>query len=285
MPQTIETFGANLLSWEDLDPIYTALVRSGMEPAALRRWLLVYSCCYHAGVASYVTDQYDGNSNNFWASLFDWAENTVERPPPTGLADRWPRGSERRHSRGLIAKVMVRELYKRYKERPEDFIEACVAPSVAEVSKRVRAHYNYGPWIAFKIADLIDRVLGKPVNFDAASIFLFDSPREAAEMVYWESACTEAPEPDAAALAHVMSDLVKHFNDAGYLAPPQLDRPIGNAEVETILCKWKSHVGGHYDVGHDILEIREGLEPWLAHSRTAVQFLSALPPNVPKGQS
>jgi hypothetical protein len=42
-------------------------------------------------------------------------------------------------------------------------------------------------------------------------------------------------------------------------APPRFERRINIQEIETILCKWKSHINGHYFVGKDIQEIRHGL--------------------------
>ena len=48
-------------------------------------------------------------------------------------------------------------------------------------------------------------------------------------------------------------------------------------EVETILCKWKSHMGGHYPLGNDLHEIREGMTPWTENCFTAWTFLHFFP--------
>ena len=76
-------------------------------------------------------------------------------------------------------------------------------------------------------------------------------------------------------IPEVVAELTEHYQ--GCLAPPQEDRPVGLQEVETILCKWKSHMNGHYPVGLDNEEIREGVLPWVAHSNAARQFLECLP--------
>ena len=59
-----------------------------------------------------------------------------------------------------------------------------------------------------------------------------------------------------------------------YQAPPQMDRPINIQEVETILCKWKSHLNGHYPTGNDIAEVRHGLVKY-GRCRTSQHLLQA----------
>ena len=39
-------------------------------------------------------------------------------------------------------------------------------------------------------------------------------------------------------------------------------RRVNVQEVETIFCKYKSHLKGHYPVGKDSEEIRHALEGW-----------------------
>ena len=55
------------------------------------------------------------------------------------------------------------------------------------------------------------------------------------------------------------------------------ERPVGLQEVETILCKWKSHMNGHYPLNNDIMEIRHGLKDWLPVSALARAFYDAMP--------
>jgi hypothetical protein len=49
---------------------------------------------------------------------------------------------------------------------------------------------------------------------------------------------------------------------SSFTAPPRYDRPVGVQECETILCKWHSHLNGHYPVGKDSREILEHLRGW-----------------------
>ncbi len=260
---TIESFGKDLIRTGDLDPIYIALNAMRLPVVERNRWLLAYVCYYHAGFACYATEAPDTSA--YWARLAQAAFNDPDRPTPFG--ERWPRGSERRHTRGDIAKRMVAELSAEYGDSPEGFIPRVNDETCRDVIKKVRVHYNFGPWIAFKVADLLDRCCGSRVDFSDADIFLFDSPKEAAELIRSERGLANHND--------VMTMLRVAFS--GMLAPPDYQRPIGNAEVETVLCKWKSHINGHYPMGHDIEEIRRGVAPWAPHSTLAVEFMKGIP--------
>lgn len=286
---SIEAFGSHLLRSGDLDPIYIALVqarRSGaFSEAQLLRWLLAYVCFYHAGVASWMSE-HEGAA--FWAQMFKAAENEREAPP----GGRWPRGHERRHFRAKIATEAVDLLSVRYPD-PEAFMtyiahepgeirggELCVDPlPFRTVSERTQEHRGFGPWIGFKVADLVDRVLGKRVAFDEAAVFMFKDPEKAAIMLWEQREGHKYPtgaRPKREVILRGVTDyLIHHFRD--YAAPPFADRPVNIQEVETILCKWKSHMNGHYPLNNDIQEIRDGLAPWASGCAAARAFLGHMP--------
>lgn len=273
---TIEEFGGHLLNTNDLDPIYLALydMRSlgYWEKGQLARWLVAYWCFYHAGLASYLCE-FKGQS--FWQMMQVAAIN--EQPTP--LDGRWPRGSERRHFRGKAGITAVRELSERYRE-PEKMLYfiGTGENDYKSVAKRVKMHRGFGPWMAFKVCDMLDRVLQWQVNFDQAAVFMFDDPVKAAIMLwrqkggYYE---TVHPKDKGRVINEVVEYLINYFKDRQ--APPAWDRPIGLQEVETILCKWKSHMNGHYPLNNDIDEIMEGLTPWAVHSATAKEFMERMP--------
>lgn len=287
---SIEAFGAHLLRSGDLDPIYIALVRAERSGAFTRpqllRWIIAYTCFYHAGVASWMS-QHEGAA--FWVQMFKAAEN--ERETPAG--GRWPRGHERRHFRAKIAMDSVDALSRRYFDEPEDMLrfiarepreirggELCVDPiPFKEVSARTQEHLGFGPWIGFKVADMVDRVMGVPVTFDHAAVFMFKDPEKAAMMLWEKREGHKYPEgarPKREVILNgVTSYLIDHFSD--YAAPPLGDRPVNIQEVETILCKWKSHINGHYPLFNDIDEINHGLEPWKLYSEAAVAFAQHMP--------
>lgn len=277
---SIEDFGAHLLVTGDLDPIYLALRKAFCHPAkgnptALARWLVAYWCFYHAGVASYLS-QLEGKE--FWDEMGKAAAN--DSPAPTG--DRWPRGSERRHFRGQAAIGAVQKLRSDFK-KPEHVVSVLIGgeneQTFSGITTRAKMLPLFGPWISFKIADMIDRVLALPVTgFDQAAIFMFKDPTVAALRLWALKAGlpeSAKPKDEAKAIQQVVDYLIDCFKDS--LAPPLKDRPVGLQEVETILCKWKSHMNGHYPLFNDIDDINEGVEPWIKVSTTAELFAKSMP--------
>lgn len=276
--EDIYSFGTHLLESGDLDPVYIMLHRSGLDGVKRAKFLLAYFSYYHVGAACFMTD-----SEDFWLQMQTAAEN-VELTP---LGTRWPRGHERRHARGASGVKMVSELGIRYADQEETFLQyvSCYEaeqkyrPPVLfrHVAERVKEHHLFGDWIAFKIADVLDRLGIQAVDFDQAAVFMFKDPAKAAGMLYRDYA--KLPANVEVKLDVVIPSVVAHltyyFKD--FKAPPLGDRPVGLQEVETILCKWKSHVNGHYPRFNDITEIRNGLQDWSKYSETARMMLASLP--------
>ena len=272
----IEKFGRYLITSGDLDPVYIALPNAVEDAAQQSRWLIAYWCFYHCGVASWLSER---QGAAFWESMLEAAANASNAP--TG--GRWPRGSERRHFRGAAAIKAVLALEKRYGEHPEEMVKYISMDHVtrptetipyAKIAERVKEHLLFGPWIAFKVADMLERINGVPVNFDQAEVFMFKDPTRAAEMLYRKKARLPdtAKIKTAKIIPEVVDYLTKEFSDLS--APPLRDRPIGLQEVETCLCKWKSMMNGHYPPYNDTNEIRAGLVGW---GNTAKAFLHFMP--------
>jgi hypothetical protein len=263
----IKEFGEHLLRSRDLDPIYCALVDSKMSRTQLHRWLLAYWVFYHAGVAP----------ATYWGRMKMAALNLE----PTPFGARWPRGHERRHMRGRNAVEAFDGLVQRYMDAPERFVEAVTDSTCGGVMRKVQFHRGFGPWIGFKVADMLERVCGEVVSFEHAEVFVFKDPKQAA-LLLWRKRNglpeNAKPRDEQFVLESVVRHLINEFaNENRWTAPPSGDRPVGLQEVETILCKWKSHLNGHYPLNNDINEIRAGLQPWLQHSETARVFLEAMP--------
>ena len=278
----IEEFGRKLIETGDLDPLYIALYKSELPDDQRARWLLGYWCLYNAGLASWLSEQ-EGDA--FWDALFLAADNTT----PSPIGGRWPRGAERRHWRGAQAKASALNLQNAW-SRPERLVEWLAygdanqpepVPDTVQfkdVSERVQTLRGFGPWISFKVGDMLDRLDIVNVCFEQAEVFMFDDPRKAALMLTRQR--LGLPEnaklkDETAAIAQVVAYLKEQFKEL--YAAPMLDRPIDLQEVETVLCKWKSHCNGHYPVGNDTIEINEGMEPWAAVSETARLVKSNMP--------
>ncbi len=120
---------------------------------------------------------------------------------------------------------------------------------------------GFGPWIAFKMGDMLERVMGWGIEFDGGEMFLFDSPKEGAMLLAQEEGMSplqfnkDAPIGTVGhwAIDRILSELGK------FKAPPRYDRYINVQEAETILCKWKSYRNGHYKLGEDLESSRASL--------------------------
>lgn len=277
---SIEEFGRQLLTSGDLDPVYIMLSDGGLGGPQLHRWLIAYWCLYHCGAASYLSEL---EGDKFWDGLLAAARN--EEPAPTG--GRWPRGHERRHFRGVAANNAVVDYRVRYGKRPEQMVHYIAhlhetrptqkVPFKA-VADRAKEHTLFGPWMAFKVADMVDRVLQVPVDFHEADVFMFKDPVEAAIMLWLQRHGYNPkarPKDTKMVIREVVMQLTVVFGE--HKAPPLGDRPVGLQEIETILCKWKSHMNGHYPLLNDITEIRAGMRQWQDASETCRSLLMALP--------
>jgi hypothetical protein len=141
------------------------------------------------------------------------------------------------------------------------------APLKAEdIMAMVQSWPMFGPWIAFKAADMIDRCTVTRVVFPDTVPLLYDSPREGLALLANHFNTT---------LEDVHSLLSTHFR--AFKAPPKNERPCGPQELETILCKWKSSLNDHYFIGKDIREVRHALTGWGA---TAARLLAHMPKDV-----
>lgn len=282
-------FGNHLITSGDLDPVYCALQDMQMGEAQRDRWLIAYWCFYHCGFASYASE-FEGME--FWRVMHEAGENVTTAPD----GGRWPRGSERRHFRGAQATTAIEALKQQYGENTSGMVRMIIGEPSDEivwnplpfktVSDRVKMHRNFGPWIAFKVADMVDRVIGRPVNFDDAAVFMFKDPVKGAGLVARWVALGQPKEFDPKQILVTLEDEITTGDihtatsflgqQLGHLkAPPLRDRGINLQEIETVLCKWKSHLRGHYPLNNDIDEINHGLDP--AWGNTAVAFRKAMP--------
>lgn len=269
----IEAFGRQLIVSGDLDPVYIALPKAIVPLTQTYRWLLAYWCFYHCGLACYLSEF---SGQEFWRRALLAAHNDVPAPP----GGRWPRAKERRHARGDAGVRMITELRARYGDQASGMVAELRVNSTggimfSELAHRIKSHYLFGPWIAFKVGDMMERVLGSPINFTGADIFMFKDPTKAALMVYrqkagllWNARIKDEP----GAIREVVDHLREEFRDLR--APGGRDRGIELQEIETVLCKFKSHLNGHYPLDNDIAEITAGLAGW---GETAVKFEAAMP--------
>lgn len=218
-----------------------------LEERQLHRWLIAYWCFYHVGTASILSEVKD---EIFWKTLKDVTIGTA-----------FPRGTERRHFRGLNADKSVSYLASSY-SNPSEAIKHLIDGSkplgALELMQRVRMWVGFGPWIAFKVADMIE-VLGiKEVLFTETIMFeMFESPRIGAIQVYEQKYKHGIPLEENDAILWAYDFMRSNFG--ALPAPPRYTRKVGPQEIETMFCKFKSALGGHYYVGKDLKEVRDAL--------------------------
>lgn len=272
--QSVEDFGALLLKTGDLDPVYVALHKASLEPKILDRVCLAYWCFYHLGAACKMAEAKSDSA--FWAVMAKAAENASN----SDGSKPWPRGAERRHFRGDQSIRAMGELIQRYKTASHA-VAGMVGPrgvptTYNAVALRAQDHRGFGEWIAFKIADMSERVLGYETDFTHCHLGVYKDPRQGAALArvfldqlvengdLHESEVArgwELPISDDQ-LKNVIDRLVKLFRARKFKAPPNGNRPVNVQEIETILCKWKSHYKGHYPPLKDSTELQHALTGW-----------------------
>jgi hypothetical protein len=260
------TFGRRLLELNDLDPVYALLWESGWDATLRDRWLVAYWAFYHVGTASWVADGkgWDG----YWSRMMTAA----------GSKD-YPRSAERRHFRGAAALKGVEYLRGRGVDGLfNDLLNA--GPTAQDVIAAAGRWTMFGPWIAFKVADMLERLDVRPVLFDVGTAFYDGSPVEGAKLL-WAMEHSPGPSPNPALdVAPPMPPPNKETVTAwacgrilgemtGFMAPPRYERPLGVQEAETVCCKWKSYWGGHYHAGEDVSACRRALG-WASARRSGL---------------
>jgi hypothetical protein len=200
--------------------------------------VLFRSVYYSVGVAAYMAE-----SDDFYAAMTH------------GDEARWPRGHERRHMRGQVFHNCLNGLRDYEPESVVDYMTQC--NTLYGISKHVQEFNGFGQWISWKIADMTERVLQKPVDFSNAELGVYKDPVKGAALIKFGD---QKHTITTLELHGVVNQLLNDFK--GYKAPPFQDRSLNIQEIETILCKYKSYINGHYPLGLDTEDIYHGLDGW-----------------------
>lgn len=255
-------WGRLLISTHDHDPLYTGLTNWDVRGSRVRRFMLAYWCCYSVGASWYISQL---SGQRFWDKLLTAAINSeVSGPAPIG--GRWPRAHERRHWRGQKCVDSVIWLGNKFKHPEEAVLSLEAATSLGEVNK-LMDWPQFGPWIAFKAADMLERVLGTQVAFPEELITLYKDPKEGAEMMAALGYIKE--EGGAASPQDCVDILLDAYRELRAPGQQTSGRQCNIQEVETVLCKWKSARKGNYWIGLDTRDHRAELEKWGAQDLLA----------------
>lgn len=238
-----QDMGYDMIATQDLDPIYTIAAASNMGDDMLKRWLLAYWCYYHAGVSSYVAE---GKPGQFYDRM--WEGSGLDG------GDKWPRGMERRYFYGQQAANLLNGL-EGY-GGPEKIVNAMTNHyDFQSIASAVEGFTGFGPWMAWKVADMAERVLCYDVDFSNSEIGIYKDPVMGAAFILTGDKSYDISSEELASVVDDMESQLSHLK-----APPYYDRPINIQEIETVLCKYKAHCYGFYPLGNDTHHIHKGFE-------------------------
>lgn len=260
---SIYEFGEKLIETQDLDPVYVILYHSNWPIDKMQKWLLAYWCFYHVGTACWIVDHKD-----YWLAMRTAAGSKE-----------YPRTTNRRHFRGTNAMNSVAYLESRGVDDLFKWFTYCrnfgLAPPAKDVMQHVQEWVGFGPYVSFKVADMLERVGICKVTFSGVSEYLYSSPQEGARRLWKQEFGFESPtQADADNHAYVaLSDHLQSTLNCK-LAPPSYNRYINIQEIETILCGWNSYMKGYYELGKDTQAIREGMLKF-ARCKSAQQLIAA----------
>lgn len=283
-------FGRQLLKTGDLDPVYYCLdrVAGDVDHSVLCRLVLAYWCFYHLGTAAWIASA--KTRAEYWTRMQVAAENVGEPKP-------WPRGAERRHFRGAQAVSAISELARDFKDATDVMNHIFPRSPIpfSEVTRNAQTLRGFGDWISFKIADMGERVLRLQVDFADCHLGFYKDPRQGAVFAWlaldepvengllhpselgdrpWEYSLSDEE------FKRIVDKTISHFRKAPYKAPPHRDRSVNVQEIETIMCKYKSHFKGHYPLLKDTHEVREALS---APKFAALPLVELMLEGLPRG--
>jgi len=266
-PEAFRQFGRDMIVTQDLDPLYVGVYGAKLERPQLAAFLMTYWMFYNAGFSAMSADAYaNAGGTGYWSMIKHGVIGTNAR-----------RGAERRHFRGEVAHRAVDSLADWYPD-PVEAVEyltervqhgATSSPArFRDVMARAQKWPLFGPWIGFKVADMLDRCGYCAVDEEGCDLAMYSTPVKGAQMY------AELAGHPGADIQYAISELNSAY--VGLTAPPAHDRPIGIYEIETVLCKTKSAANGYYHIGKDTVEIRHMLAQY-PESATAARILNAMP--------
>lgn len=242
-------FATQLFKLEDADPGYMLLRRADLPLAQKLRYILAWCTFYNPGLAARASDFQGAKFYEFLRYVYPHAK----------------RASERRHFRGqagLKALAQWQSLYP----KPEAMIEACFASSYLQVRKNMSHMAQMGDYFYWKLADIQDTVMGKPVDFTGCEKYMPKVPKQGADMI--------GDMENLFTLEVIMGVVTAHVSKLAY--PVKEGRKLALQEAETVCCVFKQHVVGDYKFGFRSAKAYKRLKGMVAETPTAQKLLDGL---------
>jgi hypothetical protein len=269
----LATFGQLLTATQDHDPIYPlmrqVIADQGLD-AEQAAWLVyVYLTFYNTSSAwlafTRFPDYWALNERRAGAELRQW-EATHRRALHINIERRGLRGGQWvpvwRETIPIVGPSLWAWLSMSFDGTPTENYETLWV--------RMQTLSHVGRWAAFKWLDLLQHVLGAPVEAPDMRMAYCSGPRHALEELFGLDAHANRQDPPYIAYLDQLGAQVRDF-----LAARQL--PLSWDLLETVLCNYHSLTRGRYYVGHDIDEHLENTQhgagergPWLTARQTVL---------------
>lgn len=238
---TLEEFSKYEIETGDLDPDYILMLRAqrlfGLSDEEMSKWVVVKSCVYDS-------------ESELQHLLFN-----------VPIKDLVRYGGERRKFKPIADQLFDRfdHFIKSSSNGYRSFFFEALPRNARLAMQVIQTVKGFGPWAAWKMADLAERVLGVPIDFSEVQFNkIYEYPLKEIMMVASEdeSRWKELLRNDDL-FQTCMERAMPLFGEALKMkAPPQRDRLVNYQEIETLFCKYHSHAYGHYKPGHDIEKLR-----------------------------
>jgi hypothetical protein len=223
--QDIFSFVNEKLKIDDVEPMYTAITRARLPLVTRQKLCFAEGLADHLGLAARMAEEKD-----FWRAAHAYVAQGQ-------------RGGARRHFRGKVAKAALKIMERRFPDlgkffssMPNDFYEA---------RRFIMDQPQFGPFSAFKIADMAERTCEVPVDFSRVRLSDFAKfPKRGAGLA--ADYIDNTPEGVYALMLH--HPWVRK-------APPHYDRPLNAQEIETMFCNY-GHSKWH-PPGYEASELRK----------------------------
>jgi hypothetical protein len=242
-------FATLMFKLEDADPGYMLLRRADLPLAQKLRYVLAWCTFYNPGLAARASDFQGAKFYEFLRYVYPHAK----------------RASERRHFRGQAGLKALDQWQSLY-PKPEAMVEACFASSYLQVRKNMQHMAQMGDYFYWKLADIQDTVMGKPVDFVGCEKYMPKVPKQGADMI--------GDLENLFTLEHIMGVVTAHVAKLDY--PVKEGRKLALQEAETICCVFKQHVVGDYKFGFRSAKAWKRLDAMRAETKTADVLLEGL---------
>jgi len=220
------------LKIDDVEPMYTAITRCKLPLITRQRLCFAEGLADHLGLAARMAE-----AGNFWLGVKDFILQGQ-------------RGGARRHFRGAKALEALAVMERRFPHVSEFFMQ--MPSDFFKAREYIMSTPQFGPFSAFKLADMAERTCKTTVDFSDVGLRDFSKfPQRGAALAAEYLGTT----------VDVLYTKMLHYK-WDTLAPPAFDRPLNAQELETMFCNYghsKWHPPGYE--GQELRKLLAGYGP------------------------